>query len=429
MKRLYSGFVFMLVFMLIVGCQGNSNSTGSEQSSGDDSNKEQVTLKFWWPGTDLVEKATKELVEAFEAENPHINIEYEAIPWGEYFQKLSVGYAGGTAPDIHGLGFGQMMFTVVQDQYMNLDEFIARDNWDGKEDIFPDILAFGQYEDSQYGLLFPDTRILVYRKDFFKEAGLDPEQPPKTMDELFEYAEKLSVKDDKGNTVRGGIDIYTQGGDQSYYSLMLPQGMGAYDETGNPLFDSPESIAIVERVNELVKEGHIIPSTQGALEGSSFRNGKAAIAFSSSGEINILAEAIGYENIGFSLPPQGKNGDRTALSLGTFVTMNKQTKHADEAWEFIKYWFAPDTLLEYAEKTGFSVTRQSLKEEFTQLLPQNEVIFEAMGDSKGFAPNAKWNKIVEYLRLGLDESYSGIRPVDEALKQNADMIRQELNLK
>lgn len=423
MKKLVTSFLVLLLLFAAVGCQSNSESANTDKEENG-----QVTIKFWWPGTDNIEKAARELVAAFEASHPNIKVEYVPVPWGEYFQKLSVGYAGGTAPDVHGLGYGQLVSSVSLGQYKDLNEFINKDNWDGKEDYFSDILEAGQWQEGQYGLLFPDTRVLVWRKDFFKEAGLDPEQPPKSYDELFEYARKLAVLDDSGKTVRGGIDLHTQHGEQSYYSLMLPNGMEAYKEDGTPLFDSKDSIEMVKKVNELVKDKVIIPSNQQQLEGSEFRNGRAAMGFVASQDINMLAETVGYEHLGWSLPPQGKDGGQTALSLGTFVSMNKDAKHPEEAWEFIKFWFEKENLLKFTSTTGMGVPRQSLKKEFVELLPQNEVIFEAMNDSKGFAPSEHWNLNMEYLRLGLEESYSQIRPVEEALKENAKMVRSELGL-
>ena len=47
----------------------------------------------------------------------------------------------------------------------------------------------------------------MYRKDYFKEAGLDPNSPPETWEELYDYAKKLVVMDDSGNVERGGFDV------------------------------------------------------------------------------------------------------------------------------------------------------------------------------------------------------------------------------
>ncbi|MFQ9802023.1 MAG: extracellular solute-binding protein [Clostridia bacterium] len=54
----------------------------------------------------------------------------------------------------------------------------------------------GTYKDEIYGIaLFHHAFIFAYRKDLFEKAGLDPEAPPKTWDELKEYAYKLTEKE------------------------------------------------------------------------------------------------------------------------------------------------------------------------------------------------------------------------------------------
>lgn len=106
--------IFMLVFVSACSSGSNTNN-GSENSNSSsvtpnnetDETKEDVTLRLWFPGTGSVEDAINSLIDKYESENAHITIDYEAVPWAEFFQKLSVGYAGGNAPDIHGLGYGK----------------------------------------------------------------------------------------------------------------------------------------------------------------------------------------------------------------------------------------------------------------------------------------------------------------------------------
>src|SRR5690606_26146924 len=65
-----------------------------------------------------------------------------------------------------------------------------------KDQFYPHLWESVMYEDKPYAVPFnTDTRLLFYNKDAFKEAGLDPEKPPATWDELEEYAEKLDIKD------------------------------------------------------------------------------------------------------------------------------------------------------------------------------------------------------------------------------------------
>lgn len=430
--------VLLCLVLLVAACSGQSNPTtndsgnGGTSSAGGNASDEQVVIKLWWPGTDEpIVNSMERVIEQFEEAHPGIQVEYEAIPWAEYFQKISVGYAGGNAPDIHGLGLGQLMYTVVQEQYMDLNSFMEEDNWDGLEDIYPDILKAGQWNGGQYGLLFPDVRVFSWRKDFFAEAGLDPEQPPQTLDELYEYARKLAIIDDKGNTTRGGFELPVQNGEQQFTSLHLLYGDDAklYEESGNPLFDSEVSIGLLEDLVALYQDNAIIPSHNLQLEGTPYQNGQAAMAIVSPVQAAKLLQAVDEDVVGWSLPPKGPSGDQPVLMLGTFVTMNKDTKHPEAAWEFIKFWFEPEVLLPFAKDSGSTVQRMSLAEQFAELSAGHAVVMEALNNSRTYTPSEHWNTVINNLRTALEEAYTGIRTPEEALKFYADTVREEIGLK
>ncbi|MBW7457698.1 ABC transporter substrate-binding protein [Paenibacillus sepulcri] len=421
--------LLLMLTMLATACSGGTSNEPNNQAnagSGNEPQEEMITLKFWYPGTeDILTTAVKDIIQKFEDQNPNITVELTSIPWADYFQKLTVSYAGGLQPDVQGLGFGQLISTVNQGKYLDLNPYIEADNWEGKEDFFPDILKAGQYENGQYGLLMPEIRPLAYRKDFFTEAGLDPNNPPKTLDEIFEYAEKLK-KVENGKTVRGGIDIQTSNGEQSYLSLLLLLGEDFYDEKGNPTFDSQTSIDLVQRMVDLYKSGAIIQANQQQVTGTPFQNSQAALAFISTSGAAALKQSVGADKIGWVLPPAGKDGKQTALMLGTFLTASQKSKHPEEAWKFIKFWFDKSNILDFTTKTGYIPPLQSVKADFVKLAPENEISFEALNDARGYGASGSWAINVKYLRLALEESYAGVRPVAEALKDNAAKAREEL---
>lgn len=412
-----------IVMALLLTCLFLSGCANGDKKA---SNGEQVTLKFWYPGTDeLVVQAVKERIAGFEQQYANVKVELTAVPWAEYFQKLSIAYSGGVQPDVHGLGFGQLISTVGQGKYLDLQPFIERDNWQGSTDFYPDILQAGQWQNRQYGLLLPEVRPLAWRKDFFEEAGLDANTPPKTVEELFQYAEVLKLVENQ-QTTRAGIDIQTSNGEQSFLSLLLLFGEDIYDDEGNPTFDSDSAIELLERLVELYNNGAIMPANQQQIDGTPFVKSQAALAFVSTASAASLINAVGADNIGWSLPPAGPAGARTALVLGTFLTAAQDTKHPEEAWNFIKYWFEPDNILAFSSETGFIPPLQSLKEQFVGGGAEYEVSFEAFNQAKGYRPSEFWAIHVKYLRLALEEAYNGIKTPAEALRDNAKLARDEI---
>jgi multiple sugar transport system substrate-binding protein len=85
---------FLVAGALAVGLAACGSSSDGGSSDGT------VTIKFAWWGSDARQKVTQQVLDAFEAENPNINVEPDYTSWDNYFEKLNVAVAGGDMPDV-----------------------------------------------------------------------------------------------------------------------------------------------------------------------------------------------------------------------------------------------------------------------------------------------------------------------------------------
>ena len=70
----------------------------------------------------------------------------------------------------------------------------------------------GKFNGQYYGIASDGVwTALYYNKDMFREAGLDPERPPATWDELIEYADRLTLRNENGDPVRAGLSLRKSG--------------------------------------------------------------------------------------------------------------------------------------------------------------------------------------------------------------------------
>ncbi len=168
---------------------------------------EQITLKVarlpMKENRDVSSRAEWAIVDRFLQLHPNIHLEaFRGIDLpGLPMVGPSMAMAGGVAPDVIYVNFRisdsyiEQKFLYPLDEYMdkwakeeNLKERINPAVWqvikrpgpDGKTHVWA--LPYGTY-----------VMTLQYRKDLFRKAGLDPDRPPKTWDELYEYAQKLTV--------------------------------------------------------------------------------------------------------------------------------------------------------------------------------------------------------------------------------------------
>ena len=141
----------------------------------------------------------------------------------------------------------------------------------------PEIRDLATYDGKLYGTGFtPDVSILLYNKDIFKKAGLDPEQPPKTIGELQDYATKIHAADPSlygyySSGSCGGCNIFTQAPMMwGSGATLLPTGADA------PAMDGPGVKEVLTMLREMWTAGIIPESAEADTGRTSRRRSKPA---------------------------------------------------------------------------------------------------------------------------------------------------------
>ncbi len=160
--------------------------------------------KIYFANYALLEKAYTafwEKVKAdFEAKYPQYEVEYLTAGYNDMLSFVTNRVGGGDKVDIifgevtwaAGLADGGIITSV--DQVLP-QSFLA--------DFHPTALNSFEYKGKIVGMpCYYSPTVLFYNKNLFKKAGLDPNKPPKTYEEILKYAEKLSkLTTDKGERV------------------------------------------------------------------------------------------------------------------------------------------------------------------------------------------------------------------------------------
>src|ERR1700734_3932870 len=117
-------------------------------------------------------------------------IELTTIPDNQMVTKLATGVQAGDVPDLVSFDLIYMPDFMKAGFLVDLTaDLKANPNFASVAKAYIDIAT---YEGKLYGAGFtPDVSILVWNKDLFKQAGLDPEKPPRTIGEIHEDAKKI----------------------------------------------------------------------------------------------------------------------------------------------------------------------------------------------------------------------------------------------
>lgn len=207
---------------------------------------EKTIVKYWYPWGGDSETWDLWRVAEFEKNNPQYKFEATYVPEGAGISngKLAAAVNSGEVPDLVVIDRPTEAYSyATQGGFEPIDDTLNKVGfvWG---DINQAIIPLMKYEDKTY--LFPqntDTTDLFFRTDLFKQAGLDPEKPPKTMEELDAYAKALTKKDDAGNVlVYGFIPWLDAGLDPPTWAWMF--GANVFDQATNKVnLNSPEMVA------------------------------------------------------------------------------------------------------------------------------------------------------------------------------------------
>lgn len=180
----------LTVGSLITGC-------GKEKSGGDD--KEVKTLTFYgfsdWVDTEPYKAVYEEVKAQFEKENPGYEIDLQSDPWGDWQQKYKTQFVSGNPADIFMVNNPDFPSFANSGNLLDMGEYVEEGYFDN---FFPGVLEMYKWKEKNMAIPFTtDCRILWYNKEIFEEAGLDPENPPQTWDEMVEYANTITEKTGK----------------------------------------------------------------------------------------------------------------------------------------------------------------------------------------------------------------------------------------
>lgn len=141
----------------------------------------------WWLGT--FEGYLNEMIAEFEAENPDIKIEMKNID-GNMAQALVTAINAGEAPDVVNLNNPVAYTFYTQGVLEPLDLYLAED----ARDEYIDALWNKTMFDGTFNYTFPwyaSPQIMIYNKELFLEAGLDPEKAPESWEDVLSFSRKI----------------------------------------------------------------------------------------------------------------------------------------------------------------------------------------------------------------------------------------------
>ena len=171
-----------------------------------------IEIEYWQYFFEGRVNAIDALIEQFEAENPGITVNQTHFPYADYRTRIAAAVPAGEGPDVIQMFYGWVpdyvdagLLQPLPQEYFPLQEI---------EDEYFDIVQAMIYDGQLYAVPTAVRSLaLFWNKRMFEEAGLDPETPPATLDEMVEYAIALTERDGGGNLTAVGLTMAMTGQD------------------------------------------------------------------------------------------------------------------------------------------------------------------------------------------------------------------------
>ena len=375
--------LLLLCFTMLVGCgqSGSSNAgqaadkaagqgnSGTEPSGDKKPNggEENIELTFYYPIavggplTSVIENMTKKFTEK------HPNITVKPVYTGSYADtttKIQAGIQAQQPPDVAVMLSTELFSMLDTNAILPLDDFIAKESGDVLQDFYPAFLANSQVEGKTYSIPFQrSTIVLYYNKDVFKEAGLDPEQPPKTWADLVEVAAKVKKAGRHGIEVPGSGFAYWMFQQFALQNMSDPKQNLMTQDGKKVFFDTPENIEALQFWQDLSLKHKVMPDgvIEWATVPTDFLEQRTAMMIHTTGNLTNIKNSAKFD-FGVAFLPMSKQYGSPTGGGNLYIFKDIDPKKQAAAWEFIKFMTEPEQAAQWSIDTGYVAVRKSAYE-------------------------------------------------------------------
>ena len=322
-----------------------------------------VELTFWHSMSIYQGDTLEQLVEEYNNNNEDIQV--RLIFQGLYDDmkiKLINAVKTGDLPDVSQVAIEYLDVFIDDNRIEPITDYISEDN---KNDILSQFWNGVTRQREIYAFPFNHSvQVLYYNKDAFEKAGLDPDKPPKTWEDVIKYGKKLTKDFDGDGTIdQWGILVSLEG--VFGFTPLIRQVGGEFlnDDRSKALFNSEEGVRVMELVQKMAYEYKIMPSNWTLFEGTSaFLQGKIAMGPITCAGIKFAEDNLPWK-LGIAPLPYIENKS-VLLGGAGLVIFSKSSHRRKAAMNFISWLTNKENSIRWHEKTGYLPIRKSAMESF-----------------------------------------------------------------
>lgn len=393
LTRTLAGIAAAALIVPLAACGGSGNG-GTATAEGipakgvDDGTE--ITL---WTRSPL-ERQAKNVVEAYNKSHKN-QVKLEIIPNDDMEGKVGGASQTDSLPDILAGDVVRIPYWASEGIFTDITKQI--DGLDNKADLQQGHIEAGTVDGAEYTLPFiTDVSVMVWNKNLYKEAGLDPEQGPKSIDQFVEQAKKVAALNKDG--VAGSYLAGQSGGALVFdlFPSVWADGESVMNKDGSEAtLDNDSMKGVLDAYKELAN------TTNGLGAGSKEETGATWTAPFANGKIGVMpypntsttalfdAEKDGGFEVGVAPIPGTKEGKTSTFLGGDAMGISKDSKRVAQAWNFLYWLMQSDAQKEvFADQGDTASNIQTLKTAYKDADPRIQTINSVIIDGNGQTPKS-----------------------------------------
>lgn len=371
-----------LLVLVATACSsgGDSSGDGTDSAGGVDPAEcgldafeaadKPVDITFWHQLTDSNEEALVALTEEFNTSQSDVVVELVAFPeYEDVFTKWRAGIEGGDLPTMAVMEETTLQSMVDSRSTVPIQACVDADDY-SLDDYLPQAIGYYTTQDALRSMPWPVSNpVLFYNKTLFEDAGLDPEVPPATLDEVREYSEQIV----ESGTANYGIALPTKDfinefwyakGDQQYVN----NGNGREGRATAAQLDTEFGLELWTWWNDMVESGLalVTPAAGGNIDHLlAVGNRDAAMTIDGSAALGPALDVLssgefeGVELAAGVLPGVEEGGGVPVGDGSLWISEAASPEQRGAAWQYIKFLSEPEQQAELHLAGGYVPTRLS----------------------------------------------------------------------
>jgi len=410
--------VFVFAIALMIGLQSPMAQAQKKVT---------ITYADWQLAQVIWGRILRESFAKFERLNPAIKVQDQPIPLAQLGTKLSVAAMGGKGPDVFATTADLPRQFIANGWLKDLTPFVEKEGGEKfLEDFYPVSLELVTVNGKTWGI--PKNIVammLVYNSQMFKDAGLNPANPPKNWEEFLESAKVLT----KPPTQWGGVFVMGKAGFDLRFPGVLRGHGGSFltKDWKHSALDTPQAKEAFNYVVDLARKYKVMPPGCDTVDCNDARrllaHNKVAMIVGTMWTIPEVSgmnpDLHGWEVLEMAPVPIKKGLDlktHTVLYQKSLF-MGPNTEHPEEAWKLIKFITDPEQMQTWFVWQSMLSCRKSVNETFPPILQSKYATLVAKEIPRGnFLPLLpETPEILDTFRSTLTSAVTGIETADKAL--------------